>query len=50
MKLKKMLPTILGVIGAVSLIGAILLFAIALPQANAPYKQVLTSLSHVISA
>lgn len=44
MKLKKMLPTILGVIGAVSLTGAILLFAIALPQANAPYKKVLTSL------
>lgn len=44
MNLKKKLPLILGVIGLISLIGAILLFAIALPQANAPYKKVLTSL------
>ena len=41
MKNKKLLPVIMAAVAIVSLIGAILLFAVALPLANAGYKRVL---------
>lgn len=41
MKLKKILPLILMILGAVSLIGAILIFVLAVPKADAVYKKVL---------
>ena len=41
MNLKKRLPMIMAVVACVSLIGAILLLAIAVPHANATYKRVL---------
>ncbi len=41
MNLKKCIPMIVTVVGVLSLIGAILLFVLAVPNANAAYKQVL---------
>lgn len=41
MNLKKRIPMIMAVVACVSLIGAILLLAIAVPHANATYKRVL---------
>ncbi len=41
MKLKKLLPIILAVLGVVSLVGAILIFVLAVPKSNALYKTVL---------
>ncbi len=40
-KLKQLLPVILIVAGALSAVGAILLFAVAAPRADATYKRVL---------
>ena len=41
MNLKKRIPMIMAVVACVSLVGALLLFAIAVPHANATYKRVL---------
>ena len=41
MKLKKSLPLILLVVGALFLVGAILIFAIAVPKADYAYKKIL---------
>lgn len=41
MKNKKLLPIVMAAVAIVSLIGAVLLFAVALPHANATYKRVL---------
>jgi len=44
MSLKKKLPLLMALLGIISAVGAILLFAIALPAANAPYKKILTAI------
>ncbi len=44
MKFKKYLPMILVIVGAISLIAAILIFAIAVPKADATYKKVMLSI------
>lgn len=44
MNFKKALPPILAILGVVSLIGAILLFFIAVPKQDAGYKQILTTI------
>ena len=44
MSLKKKLPLLMGLLGIISAVGAILLFAIALPAADAPYKKILTAI------
>jgi hypothetical protein len=41
MNLKKRIPMIMAVVACVSLVGALLLLAIAVPHANATYKRVL---------
>ena len=41
MNLKKRLPMIMAVVACVSLVGALLLLAVAVPHANATYKRVL---------
>lgn len=41
MNLKKKLPLIMAIVAFVSLVGAILLFALAVPRADATYKRVL---------
>ena len=41
MNLKKRIPMIMAIVACVSLVGAILLLAIAVPHANATYKRVL---------
>ncbi|MBE6553526.1 MAG: hypothetical protein E7666_04195 [Ruminococcaceae bacterium] len=41
MNLKKSIPVIVSSVGVLSLIGAILIFVLAVPNANAAYKQVL---------
>ncbi|MBO5293931.1 MAG: hypothetical protein J6B71_01590 [Clostridia bacterium] len=41
MNLKKKIPLIIAAVGIVSLIGALLLFIVALPKADATYKKVL---------
>ena len=43
MNLKKNLPFLMAILGILSAIGAILLFCIALPNADAPYKKILLS-------
>ena len=48
MKLKKSLPMILLVVGAVLLVGAIWIFALAVPKADYTYKKVLGIVSAVL--
>ncbi|MBR7098096.1 MAG: hypothetical protein IKC59_01655, partial [Clostridia bacterium] len=47
MKLKKSLPAILLVAGVIFLVGAILIFAIAVPRADYAYKKILNVLCAV---
>ena len=49
-KLKKWMPIIMTAVAVISLIGSILLFAIALPKADVPYKTVLTIIMAVLMA
>ena len=48
MNLQKNLPTLMKILGIISFVGAILVFAIALPQADAGYKKVLSSVIGVL--
>ena len=48
MNLKKMLPVIMGIVGVIFLVAAILLFAIAVPNADATYKSVLSVICAIL--
>ncbi len=48
MNLKKRLPMIMAIVACVSLVGAVLLLAIAVPRANASYKRVLEVIISVL--
>ena len=48
MKLKKAMPWLMGASGLIFLVGAILLFAIAIPNADAAYKSVMSAICAVL--
>ncbi len=48
MSLKKAMPWLMGLAGLIFLVGAILLFAVALPNADAAYKSVMSTVCAVL--